>query len=106
MNANIYMTDMSPQRPTLVLMAGLGGSGNTSLAHALAARLKWPVLDKDVLKAQIIRSCDDISEEVASRLAYEFFFSQAPGFLMLQRLSAILDAWGVYPAVTASARRL
>ncbi len=106
MNASIYMTDIPRQRPTLVLMAGFGGSGKTTLAHALAARLKWPVLDKDVLKAQIIRTCDDISEEVASRLAYELLFAQAQDFLMLQSLSVILDTSAVYPAVTTSARRL
>ncbi|GBF91825.1 hypothetical protein Rsub_04930 [Raphidocelis subcapitata] len=37
----------TPPRPVLLLVKGLPGSGKTSLARALARRLRWPLIDKD-----------------------------------------------------------
>lgn len=39
--------------PTLLALAGLPGTGKSRLARALAARLGWPVLDKDELRARL-----------------------------------------------------
>ncbi len=52
-----------PVGPTLVLMAGLAGTGKTSLALALGNRLGWPVIDKDTGKSGLLEL--GVSEELA-----------------------------------------
>ena len=48
---------------TLVLMAGMPGSGKSSPALALGRLLNWPVVDKDTLKSTLLRARipDDVS---------------------------------------------
>jgi len=56
-------------------MHGEPGSGKSTLARALAPRIGAVVLDKDVIKAALLRS--GIVEREAARGAYEVFFAQA-----------------------------
>lgn len=111
-NISIYMTEISKQRPTLVLMAGFGGSGKTTLAYKLAEQLGWLVLDKDIFKTEIIRTVASIpesisiSEKTASKLAYGLLFALARDIVIYQRISVILDTPASFPEVTHFARQL
>lgn len=40
--------------PTLVMFAGLPGTGKSTLALALGKSLGWPVIDKDILNAVLL----------------------------------------------------
>jgi predicted kinase len=98
--------DMIQQKPKLVLMAGFGGSGKTTLAHTLGTRLKWPVLDKDVLKTRILHTSHEMPLEKASMMAYDLLFVLAQEFLVQQQLSVILDTSAAFPPVMDSASAL
>lgn len=75
---------------TLVLMAGLPGTGKTTLALALGRTLGWPVIDKDILKSSLLHM--GIEEEVAAATAYDLMFELGKDFLGNQQMSVILDS--------------
>ncbi len=77
-------------KPTLVLMVGLPGSGKTTLALAISHRLGWPMIDKDTLKATLLLS--GFTDEFAGPAAYELMFAIGRDILVEQRLSVILDS--------------
>jgi len=54
-------------RPRLIALAGLPGTGKSTLAAALAARLRWPVLDKDSVREHLFGSAVDSSREQDDR---------------------------------------
>jgi predicted kinase len=56
-----------PHAPIVLAFAGLPGTGKSTLAAALAARLRWPVLDKDVLRARLLGDAVDYSREQDDR---------------------------------------
>jgi predicted kinase len=92
---------MSPARPPerqalVVQMHGEPGSGKSTLALALGPRLGVVVLDKDVIKAALLR--DGIGESAAGPAAYEAFFDLA-GSLVAQGHSVILDNPVFWPRV-------
>ncbi len=61
---------------TLVIqMHGLPGSGKSAVARAVAPHLGAVVLDKDVIKAALLRA--GVPEEQAGPSAYEVYFAQA-----------------------------
>jgi predicted kinase len=70
---------LSSKPPIVVQMHGEPGSGKSTLARALGARLGATVLDKDVIKAALLRS--GISERAAASAAYEVYFAQARAFV-------------------------
>lgn len=72
----------------VVQMHGEPGSGKSTVARALGARLGAVVLDKDVIKAALLRS--GIVEQQAGPGAYEVFFAQAAA-LVAAGNSVILD---------------
>ena len=66
----------SPQgRPLVVQMHGEPGSGKSTLARAIGPPIGAVVLDKDVIKAALLRT--GIAEREAAPGAYEVFFAQA-----------------------------
>ncbi len=73
---------------TLVLLAGVTGTGKSTLASALGSELGWPVLDKDTSKSALL--VGGLGEEAAAPLAYDLMFAFA-GDLLAQGMSVILD---------------
>jgi len=89
---------------TLVLMAGLPGTGKTTLALALGQRLRWPVIDKDSLKSPLLSI--GIQNEFAGPASYVLMLEIAHDLLVQQRLSVILDSPARYPSVLERVRAL
>lgn len=72
----------------VVQMHGEPGSGKSTLARAIAPRIDAIVLDKDIVKAALLRS--GIGEAQAGPAAYEAYFAIAAS-LIEQGRSVILD---------------
>jgi predicted kinase len=73
----------------VVQMHGLPGSGKSTVARGLGEQIGAVVLDKDVIKAALLRG--GIAEEQAAPGAYEVFFSQAQD-LAARGHNVILDS--------------
>jgi predicted kinase len=84
--------DLSPsskRHPVLVIqMHGEPGSGKSTIARAVGSSLDAVVIDKDVIKAALLRV--GIAEQQAAAGAYEVFFAQASAFVAAGH-SIILD---------------
>ena len=83
--------------PTLVLMAGLAGSGKTTLALALGSHLGWPVIDKDTVKSGLLEL--GASEDLAGQASYTLLYDLARDLVETQAMSAILDTPSLYPRI-------
>src|SRR5690242_10758219 len=75
---------------TLALMAGLPGTGKSTLAVALGAYLRWHVIDKDGFKDKYRQL--GLDEEEARKEAYLKSFDEAREKLSLKGISVILDS--------------
>lgn len=80
----------------LVQMMGRPGSGKTTVARALAPRIGAVVLDKDFIKAAVLRS--GVPAKQAGPAAYEVYFALAEEVLA-QGYSVILDTPVYWPVV-------
>jgi cytidylate kinase len=92
--------------PILVFMAGLPGSGKTTLALALSRKLRWQLVDKDWNKFTLMTMDVGLIEEKLAKLAYELAFATVKDVLIRQNSSAILDTVGLYIFVFDEARRI
>lgn len=88
--------------PTLVMFAGLPGTGKSTLALALGKSLGWPVVDKDILNAVLLEA--NLAQSQAGPLAYELVLRLTKTFLVEQRQSMILDTAGRQPFIFERAR--
>lgn len=82
----------------VVQMHGEPGSGTSTLARALAPRIAAVALDKDVIKAALLRS--GIDERRAGAASYEAYFSLGRAFVE-QGYALILDSPVFWPRVEA-----
>ena len=87
----------------VVQMHGEPGSGKSTVARSLAPRIGAVVLDKDVIKAALLRA--GIDEARAAAAAYEAFFAQAANLVDLGH-SIILDNPVFWPRVEERWRAL
>jgi predicted kinase len=88
---------MSPLSGALVVqMHGEPGSGKSTLARAIAPHIGAVVLDKDVIKAALLRG--SVPEHQAGPAAYEVYFAQADDLVKLGH-SVILDNPVYWPRV-------
>ena len=79
---------VNPTSLLVIQMHGEPGSGKSTVARALGARLGAVVVDKDVIKAALLRS--GIAEREAASGAYEVHFAQARAFVAAGH-SIVLD---------------
>jgi len=91
-------------RPSLVVMAGLPGSGKTTLAQALGKHLGWTVIHADTLKYTLVAA--GLSKENAAYIAYDALFALARDILVSQTQPVILDSSARYPFVVKRAADL
>lgn len=87
----------------VVQMHGMPGSGKSTLARALGREIPAVVIDKDVIKAALLRS--GISEQQAADGAYETYFDVAAS-MVWQGYSVILDNPVFWPRVEEKWRAL
>ncbi len=83
-------------RQLVVQMHGEPGSGKSTVARAIAPHIGAVVLDKDVIKAALLRS--GIEEAAAAPGAYEVYFALARSIVRLGH-SLILDNPVYWPRV-------
>lgn len=90
-----------PDRPCLVLMAGLPGSGKSTLARALGTRLGWPIIDKDVILSAML---DDVPERLAQPAAYAVMLALGREMVVTHQRSVILDSPATWQDTVIAAR--
>lgn len=88
----------------VVQMHGEPGSGKSTVARAVGVRLGAVVLDKDVVKAAIMRALS-IDTANAGPAAYEVYFDLARS-LAMQGHSLILDNPAYWPLVQRRSRQI
>jgi predicted kinase len=92
------------RQPTLLMLAGLPGTGKSTLAAALTAVLSWPVLDKDILNTVLLAA--QLRQAQAGPLAYELVLAFAHALVVQHRQSIILDTAGRQPVILARSRAI
>lgn len=100
------MNSQHNEKLLFVMMAGLPGSGKTTLAAKLGKATGWPVVSKDLYKSSLIRCQTGMTDEETGRVAYELLFYQAEEFIVRQRLSIIFDTSAHFPFILEHATHI
>jgi predicted kinase len=95
---------VQPYRPTIVMLAGLPGTGKTTLAYAIARILPFVVLDKDLVNTVLLNGA--LPQESAGPLAYEVLLNLAADLVIVQGRSVILDTAGRQPIILDRAKQI
>jgi len=86
---------------TLVMLAGMPGTGKSTLARAIATSLDWVVLDKDVVHTTLLQASAE-----AGAMAYKVVLKLAEDLVVLQRRSLVLDTAGRQPIILNEVNRI
>jgi predicted kinase len=89
---------------TLVMLAGMPGTGKSTLARAIAASLNWLVLDKDIIHTTLLHAGVPMAD--AGVMAYKVVLKQAEDIVVLQRHSLVLDTAGRQPIILSEVNRM
>lgn len=84
------VTGMTPDRPVLVVMTGLPGTGKSAVAAGVASAIGAPVFAVDPIEAILLRAGID-RDQHSDRVAYDLAGDLARAQLELG-LSAVIDA--------------
>ena len=84
---------------TLILMKGNPASGKSTLALALARKLRWPLIDKDDVKDHLY------TQPQGNELSYQIMW-QITGRQLSLQLSVIVDSPLSYPMAYHTGREL
>jgi predicted kinase len=90
--------------PSIVVLAGLPGTGKTTLAYAIARVLRWIVLDKDLVNTVLISN--GLGQNSAGPLSYDVLLQLADDMIAAQRHSVILDTAGRQPLILEHATQI
>jgi len=101
-----YMISQLSEKLFFIMMAGLPGSGKTTLAKNLGKVSGWPVVSKDLYKSSLIRCGTGMTDEETGRVAYELLFAQAEELIVQQQLSIIFDTAAHLPFILEQATRI
>ncbi|XWS30129.1 hypothetical protein CRYUN_Cryun24cG0091400 [Craigia yunnanensis] len=78
-------------KPLIIAMKGHPGTGKSTLAHALASTLKFPLIDKDDIRDSTFHLRQQLSSHLLNDLSYEAIWRVASTQLHLG-LSVIIDS--------------
>ncbi len=95
---------MQRYRSTLVMMAGLPGTGKTTLAYALGQELGWQVIDKDKYKEVLMKQGFD--DDRAGKVAYELSFEMTRTLLIKRHIPVILDTAALHHFILDEVREI
>jgi len=87
----------------LILMAGMPGTGKSTVAREIGSVFGFPVIDKDVIATALLDA--EIPEDQMQPAAYDTCFALTRDLLM-QHQSLILDTPAVHPIVWERAQAL
>ena len=90
--------------PTIVMLAGLPGTGKTSLAYEIARVLSWVVLDKDRINTTLINA--GLEQDAAGPMSYDVLLDLVEDMVAIQKHSVVIDTAGRQRVVLDRARTI
>lgn len=94
---------MIAENRVLILMAGMPGSGKSTIAHQLGRELGLAVIDKDVILTALLEA--SVPEASAQPGSYRAMFAIAAS-LLHQQLSVVVDSPAAFPETVRIARKI